>query len=290
MTAVRLDRSALALDAAAARGMWDVLGDLLRKVSGYVSGIQELSLEPVPVFGAAIDTFHDLPGLRQALATARGHAPAWQTVGTDLYLGVLMGAADFKPMLSAGSVEIKAIVDGAAAAKRPLSAAERASIVAILRALEEELRSRRSTLESLKPRTVDFIRLIAGDYATLANGSERIDEAIGAAERATTNAALKYMSPESQGLMRMVIEAGGKIRNSLVALSASVHRLATANDDAQRALQGILTAWTTVEGKFKSVITTLSEAEQSVGVFEDLPLLLEIAAESWNELLEYMKT
>lgn len=290
MTTARLDRSALALDVAAAHGAWDALSGLLRKVNAYVSGIQELSLEPVPVFGTTIDAFHQLPGLKQALATARGHAPAWQGVGTDLYLGVLMGVAEFTPQLSARSAEIKGIVAGAAAAKRPLNAAERASIVSILRTLEAALQSRRSTLERLKPRTVDFVRLITGDYATLTTGAERIDEAIPAVERATNEAALKFLSPESQGLMRMVLEAGAKIRNTLVGLSASVHRLATANDDAQRALQGVLTMWTTVEGKFKSVITTLAEAEQAVGVFDDLPLLLEIAADSWNEFLEYMKT
>jgi hypothetical protein len=290
MTTARLDRSALALDAGAAHGAWDALGALMRKVSAYVSGIQEMPLEPVPVFGTTIDAFHQLPGLKQALATARSHAPAWQGVGMDLYVSVLMGASEFGPQLSARSAEIKGIVDGAAAAKRPLSAAERASIVAILRTLEASLQSRRGTLEKLKPRVVDFIRLITGDYATLTSGGERIDEAIPAVERATTEAALKFMSPESQGLMRMVLEAGAKIRNTLVALSASVHRLATANDDAQRALQSVLTMWTTVEGKFKSVITTLSEAEQAVGVFEDLPLLLEIAADSWREFLEYMKT
>jgi len=289
MNAARLDRSALTLDVAAARGAWDVLSGLLRTVTGYVTGIQELSLEPVPVFGTTIDTFYELPGLKQSLAVARGHASQWGNVGTELYLGVLFGAAEFTPALTARSEEIKAIVDGAAAAKRPLTAAERTSIVAILRALEGQLQSRRNTLEQLKPRTVDFIRLITGDYAALATGSQRIDDAIPAVERATTKAALNYMTPESQGLMPMVIEAGAKIRNSLVATAAAVHRLATANDDAQRALQGVLTAWTTVEGKFRSVITTLSEAEQAVGVFEDLPLLLEIAADSWNDLLEYMK-
>ena len=149
-----------------------------------------------------------------------------------------MGAADFTPQLSARSAEIRGIVEGAAAAKRALNAAERASIVAMLRTLEALLTSRRDTLEKLKPRTVDFIRLISRDYAALATGSERIDEAIPAVERATTNAALKYMTPESQGLMRMVIEAGAKIRNKLLALSVSVHRLATANDDAQRAHAG----------------------------------------------------
>jgi hypothetical protein len=289
MTTTRLDRSALALDAAAARGAWDVLSGLLRKVSAYVSALDELSLDPVPVFGTAIDAFHDLPGLKQALAAARSHAPAWRDVGTELYLGVLFGAVEFTPVLSARSAEIRGIIEGAAAAKRALNATERASIVAMLRTLEDQLQSRRDTLEKLKPRTVDFIRLISRDYAVLATGSERIDEAIPAVERATTNAALKYMSPESQGLMRMVIEAGAKIRNKLIALSASVHGLATANDDAQRALQGVLTMWTAVEGKFKSVITVLSDAEHAVGVFEDLPLLLEIAADSWRELLDYMR-
>jgi hypothetical protein len=159
--------------------------------------------------------------------------------------------------------------------------------VAKLQALEAQLQRDRDQIAGLRTATVDFCRLIAGDYATLTTGSQRIDEAIPAVDKATMDAALKYIGPGGEGIYRMVIELGAKIRAKLVSLTAAVHSLVDANDASQRALQSVLTAWATVDGKFKSVITTLGEGERASDAFLELPLLLEIAAESWQQLLTY---
>ncbi len=161
------------------------------------------------------------------------------------------------------------------------------SIVSKLQALEVLLQRDRDKIASLRIATVDFFRLIADDYAALATGSQRIDEAVPAVEKATMDAALRYIGPDGAGIYRMIVEQGAKIRAKLVALATAVHTLVDANDASQKALQGVLTAWTTVDGKFKSVITTLSESARTSDAFIELPLLLEVAAQSWQQLLTY---
>lgn len=284
----RFDRSALALDVAAATGAYGDVLALMRKVTGYTSALDGLDLGAVPVHGSSIDPFYNLPGLRQSLQTARTHTPAWGEIAQRLLLQLIQGASLFTPLLTAASGELAQILARAEAAKRPLSADERASIVAKLRTLQGALQQDRATIAQLRTATVDVIRVIARDYAALTIGSQRIDEAIPAVEKATADAAMQYLTPDGVGIYRMIIEAGGKIRARLVELAASVHRLADANADSQKALQGVLAAWETVDVKFKSVIDTLTEAGQSGDDgFELLPLLLDIAAESWQQLLRY---
>lgn len=286
MTA-RFDRSALALDVGQATGAYGEVIALMKKVGAYTSAMGELNLDAVPVHGTSIDPFYNLPGLRQALAAARAHTPEWGTLSQRLFMQLLEGAMNFTPSLTASAGEIRQILAAAETAGRMLTPAERASIVAKLQALEAQLQRDRDQIAGLRTATVDFCRLIAGDYATLTTGSQRIDEAIPAVDKATMDAALKYIGPGGEGIYRMVIELGAKIRAKLVSLTAAVHSLVDANDASQRALQSVLTAWATVDGKFKSVITTLGEGERASDAFLELPLLLEIAAESWQQLLTY---
>jgi hypothetical protein len=92
---------------------------------------------------------------------------------------------------------------------------------------------------------VDFFRLIAGDYAALTIGSQRIDEAVPAVEKATMDAALKYIGrPGGEGIYRMIVE--------LVEVAAAIHAIVDASD-----------------------------------AFFELPLLLEVAADSRQQLLTF---
>ena len=285
MTA-RFDRSALALDIGQTTGAYGEVVALMKKVGAYTGALGELNLDPVPVHGAQIDPFYNLPGLRQALATARGHTPAWVSLSQSLFRQLLDGAMMFTPYLTKASGEVSQIIAAAEAAGRVVTPAEMTSIVSKLQALETLLQRDRDKIESLRSATVDFFRLIAGDYAALATGSQRIDEAIPAVEKATMDAALKYIGPGGEGIYKMIVEQGAKIRTKLVNTATAVHALVDANDAAQHALQGVLTAWTTVDGKFKSVIKTLTESKQAEA-FVELPLLLEVAAQSWQQLLTY---
>ena len=285
MTA-RFDRSALALDIGQTTGAYGEVIALMKKVGAYTGALDQLNLDPVPVHGTQIDPFYNLPGLRQALAAARDHTPAWVLLSQNLFRQLFDGAAMFAPYLTNASGEISQTIAGAEAAGRTLTPAEMTSIVSKLQALETLLQRDRDKITSLRTSAVDFFRLIAGDYAALATGSQRIDEAIPAVEKATTDAALKYMTPDGVGIYKMILEQGAKIRTKLVNTATAVHALVDANDAAQHALQGMLTAWTTVDGKFKSVIKTLTES-QKAEAFVELPLLLEVAAQSWQQLLTY---
>ena len=107
-------------------------------------------------------------------------------------------------------------------------------------------------------------------------------------ESATMDAALKYLDPLSQGIYKMIVEEGARIRAKLVETAHAVHGLVDANDASQKALQSIGTAWATVDGKFKSVVTALSEGEQATDAFVELPIALEVAAASWDQLEKYL--
>lgn len=284
MTA-RFDRSALALDVGATTGAYGEVIALMKKIGAYTSTLSSLNLSPIAVHGAQIDAFYNLPGLRQALITARDHTPAWAPISMELFQQLMEGAMTFAPYLTSASGAIREILTAAETARRALTQAEKTSIVSKLQALEVQLQHDRDTITRLRTNTVDFCRIVAGDYAALTTGSQRIDEAIPAVEKATMDAALKYMM--DLGIYRMVVEQGGKIRARLVELASSVHAVADANAASQKSLQSVLTAWATIDGKFKSVITTLTESEQSTDVFLELPLMLEIAAESWQQLQTY---
>lgn len=287
MTA-RLDRFALALDAGEATGAYGQVLALMRKIGAYTSALESLSLDPVSVHGAQLDAFHNLPGLRQALLTARGHTPPWMSISNQLFMQLMQSAVYFKPSLQAASAEIERIVNAALEAGRALTPSETAAILTRLQALETMLQSDRDKSAALRTSTVDFTRVVAGDYAALSTGAQRIDEAIPAIEQATVNAATKYLDPLSQGIYKMIVEEGAKIRAKLVATASAVHGLAGANDASQRALQSVGTAWATIDGKFKSVLTALREGESTTDVFIELPIALEVAANSWEQLEKYL--
>jgi len=260
---------------------------LMRKVGAYTIGIGELNLDPVPFHGASLDPFYRLPGLRQSLATARGHAQGWNGVAQQLYIQLYSGATTFTPLLTGRSGEIRQMIQSAEAAGRGLTAAEMATMVEKLRGLQVHLQQERGRIEQLRTASVDTVRLIAGDYAALTTGSERLDQAIADLDAAVVKEALKYIGPGGQGIYKLIIEEGSKIRKKLADLATSVHALADANAASQKAMQELLAAWMTVDAKFKSVIKTLSESERTTDAFLELPLLLEIAAESWQQLLTY---
>ncbi|MDQ3280261.1 MAG: hypothetical protein M3Q69_02485 [Acidobacteriota bacterium] len=284
----RFDPSALALDLAATTGAYDDVMRLMRTVGAYTSNLGALDLGGVDVHGAHIDPFYKLPGLREALAAARQHTPAWNPIAQDLFTQLLHGAYDFSPVLTYAASEIRKTIAAAEGAKRPLTAQEMTSIVSRLQSLQQQLRSHREKLTQLRTPAVDFIRLIAADYATLETGAQRIDEAVPAVEKATMDAAMKYaLRPEGQGIYKMIVEEGARIREKLMQTTAAVHALADANSAAQKALQSILSAWATIEQKFSSVIATLSESERTTDAFVELPVLLDIAAESWQQLMTY---
>jgi len=285
---VRIDRSALALNVSEATGAYAQILALMRKIGGYTSALGSLNLDPVPVHGTRLDAFQNLPGLRQALLTARDHTPPWNVISQQLFMQLIQSGVYFKPLLKAASADIEQIVNAALGAGRALTKSEMASIIAKVQALETVLQSDRNTLATLRTSTVDFARVVAGDYAALTIGGQRIDEAIPAIEKATMDAALKYLDPLSQGIYKMIVEEGARIRAKLVETAHAVHGLVDANDASQRALQSIGTAWATVDGKFKSVVTALSEGEQATDAFVELPIALEVAAASWDQLEKYL--
>lgn len=284
----RFDRSALALDLAQATGAYGQVLALLRKITSYTSALGSLNLDAVAIHGTQLDPFQNLPGLRQALLTARRHTPAWASISQQLLMQLIQSAVYFKPALKAASAEIEQIVDGALNAGRALTNAEMTSITAKVQGLETTLQRDRDTIATLRTSTVDFARVVAGDYAALSTGAQRIDEAIPAIEKATAEAAMKYLDPLSRGIYKMVVEEGAKIRTKLVETATAVHGLVDANDASQRALQSVATAWATVDGKFKSVIVALSEGEQTTDALVELPIALEVAAASWEQLEKYL--
>jgi hypothetical protein len=282
------DRSALALNVGEATGAYGQVLALMRKIGAYTSALDSLNLDPVAVHGGRLDAFQNLPGLRQALLTARGHTPPWVLISQQLFGQLLESGVYFKPLLKAASAEIERIVNTALEGGRALTKSEMTSIITKVQGLETVLQRHRDNIAMLRTSTVDFARVVAGDYAALSTGAQRIDEAIPAIEKATMDAALKYLDPLSQGIYKMVVEQGAKIRAKLVETANGVHGLVDANDASQRALQSVGTAWATVDGKFKSVITALSEGEQATDAFVELPIALEVAAASWEQLEKYL--
>jgi hypothetical protein len=282
------DRSALALNVGEATGAYGQVLALMRKIGAYTSALDSLNLDPVAVHGGRLDAFQNLPGLRQALLTARGHTPPWALISQQLFGQLLESGVYFKPLLKAASAEIERIVNTALEGGRALTKSEMTSIITKVQGLETVLQRHRDNIATLRTSTVDFARVVAGDYAALSTGAQRIDEAIPAIEKATMDAALKYLDPLSQGIYKMVVEQGAKIRAKLVETANGVHGLVDANDASQRALQSVGTAWATVDGKFKSVITALSEGEQATDAFVELPIALEVAAASWEQLEKYL--
>jgi|GEM_PF-3102641 len=281
-----VDHKALAIDEAQSHAAWDVTETLMKNVSNYQSVLEALRLEPVPIFQTTIDAFSSLPDLKKAILTARVHVRDWQRVGMDLYLTVFMGVAGFFQALTAKAAEITAIVDAADTAKRKLTDAEKASIVASLGTLAGLLKSDKAKIESVKPKLTDFIRLITSDYPGLTQGGQKIDDAIAANDKATQDAALKYLM--DQGIMKMILELGATLSRELRAVSPAVHQLESANETAQVSVRDLIAVWTTVSTKYGSVISDLTTA-QTTTHFEDLPLLLEIAVASYQELLTYMQ-
>ncbi|HEX3107768.1 MAG TPA: hypothetical protein VHU41_01655, partial [Thermoanaerobaculia bacterium] len=172
------ESQALALDLAAASGAYDRVSDLMRTVMTYKTGLDNLDLSPAQVFGGTFDPFEKLPGLRQALAAARATANGWGNVGTNLWMAIFMGTHEMSAYLSATAAETRRIVDGATAAKRPLTQAEIDSITRALQRMQGLLQGQRDKIDGARREAADFVRLISGDYAKLTTSAERLDGAI----------------------------------------------------------------------------------------------------------------
>lgn len=276
----------LALDLAAASGAYDRVSELMRTVTSYVTGLEKLDLTPGHVFGSTFDPFERLPGLRQALQTARDHSGAWSGVGQKLLMSLFMSAHEMSSQLAGAAKQAGETVDAAKRAGRPLTKAEIDSIVATLRRLQGTLQSQRNRIEESRRESVDFVRLISGDYARLTTSAERLEKAIAWIDEWIVRVATSYISQPP--LMNMVTEYGAAWRKKVVAANDAVHGLAGANDKAQSAVPGIIAAWVTVDGKFKAVIEALEDAAQAAKTADDIPDMLEIASDSWQDFLNYI--
>lgn len=285
----RLDRNALKADVPAIRGAWDDTRQLMQAVSAYVSALESVDFGPVPVQGASIDLFYKVPKLRPTLLTAREHAQAWTRIGTGLFNNIILGMHMFALDLGGVTTTITATVNAATAARRPLTASERASIVTSLKRLEAVLSRSVSDLTSQQSGVVTFIRGIADDASPLQYGSEDLGQAIQKIEQATLSEALKYFKPDSQGIYNLILDWGRKILERLRALQVTLNPLSAANERSQHAIQGMLTIWATVKEKYVTVIDVLSQTQVSVDDFATLPDLLEVATLSWKDVTDYVK-
>jgi hypothetical protein len=280
------DGQALALDLAAASGAFDRVTDLMRTVTGYGSGLEKLDLSPGQAFGSTFDPFEKLPGLRQSLVTARANGGAWSGVGNTLWMSLLMSAYEMSAGLTDAAAGTRGTVDAAKAAGRALTQAEVDSITGTLRRLQRTLETARNKIDASGRETVDFVRLISGDYEKLTTSAERLEGALTWIDEWLVRTGTKYIM--DQGMLKMVTEYAAAWRKKVVAANDAVHGLAGANDKAQYALPAIATAWMTVDGKFKNVISMLEKASQAAKTAGDVPLMLEVAARSWQDFLKYM--
>jgi hypothetical protein len=280
------DGQALTLDLGAASGAYDRVADLMRSVTSYTSGLDALDLSPGHAFGSAFDPFEKLPGLRQALTAARAHGGGWKGIGTGLWMSLLMSAHGMSVELAGAASETKATVDAAQAAGRALTQTEIDSITGTLRRLEGTLESQRNEIDASRHETVDFVRLISGDYDQLTTSAERLEGTISWIDEWVVREGTKHIM--DTGILKMIAEYGAAWRAKIVAANNSVHALSGANDKAQHALPAIAAAWMTVDGKFKSVISSLEKTASAAKLAGDVPLMLEVASRSWQDFLKYM--
>ena len=284
-----LDRNALRIDVEQSKGAWDEMAKLMRAVTSYTSALDSLDLDGVDVFQTRVDLFWNLPELRGTLVTARSHGQGWRSIGQGLFNSVILQMSMFGYSLQGATAQVKGIVDAAAAAKRPITADERRTIVTLLQGLQSSLNGSTAAIARQQPEIVAFLRTITEDSAPLKSGSRDLGKAIDKVQQNATNEALKYaFDPLSRGIYNAVVELGAKILQRLHALQATLDPLARANGQVLESVQGILAIWATIAEKFKAVIDVLVLTETTVDTFSTLPDLMEIATESWQDVASYV--
>lgn len=286
-----IDRNALKIDVAASKGAWDEMARLMRSVSDYVTAAESLDVRPVDVYQTEVDLFYNLPELRQTLVRARNHAGGWTHIGMRLNNNLVMQIFLFGHTLRGIANEIANVVKTAGEAKRDLSADERNRIVALLKRLQASLADSAADIEAQQPELRTFLATITQDSAPLQQGATDLSRAIPIVQSNTSEVALKYLlDPLSAGIYRAIIELGGKILQRLQALQTTLNPLARSHDHVLRAVQGVLAIWATIKEKYAAVIDVLALADAGPDAFRMLPDLMEIAAESWQQLSDYVIT
>jgi len=284
-----LDRNALKIDVAASKGAWDEMATLMRSVNGYVSAVESLDANPVDVFQTKVDLFYNLPELREVLVNARGHVAGWTDIGMRLSGNIVMQIFLFGHTLTSVAREIKGIVKTASDAGRALAPAERTRIVDLLRHLQSSLARSAADIDGQKPGIEAFLALITTDSTPLQQGAADLGKAIPKVQSNTADLASKYvLDPLSAGIYKAIVELGGKILQRLQALRNTLEPLARSHDNVLHSLQGILTLWTTIKEKYSAVIDVLVLTETSLETLSILPDLMDIAAESWQQLSDYV--
>jgi len=199
-----------------------------------------------------------------------------------------MGTHEMSAHLTGTASETRQIVDGATAAKRPLTQSEIDSITRALQRMQGLLQRHRDKIDVARREAADFVRLVSADYGKLTTSAERLDGAIGWIDNWVVTVLPSYI--RDIHMMNMAAEYAAAWRRKLVTANDAVHVLATANDKAQSALPAIVAAWATVDGKFKAVITTLGNAAKAAATAGNVPLMLDVASRSWQDFLRYIGT
>lgn len=281
---------ALAIDLRAATSAYDRVVDLMRTVMTYKTGIEALDLTPAQAFGTTFDPFENLRGLRQALTAARANAGVWNELGTRLWMGQFMSAHEMSGLLSSAATDTRKIVDDAKAAKRELTQAEIDAITKRLQDLQRTLDGQRTKMDQARTDTSAFVRVVVGDYGKLTNSSERLDGAVKWIDEWIVRVGTQYLRPDQSGILKMIAEQGAAARRKIIAGRDAVGALVGANEKAQLALPAIVSAWDTVNGKFKAVIRSLQTAAQAAKTAGDVPTMLDVASARWMDYLKYIGT
>lgn len=281
---------ALAIDLRAATSAYDRVVDLMRTVMTYKTGIEALDLTPAHAFGTTFDPFENLPGLRQALTAARANAGVWNELGTRLWMGQFMSAHEMSGLLSSAATDTRKIVDDAKAAKRELTQAEIDAITKRLQDLQRTLDGQRTRMDQARTDTSAFVRVVVGDYGKLTTSSERLDGAVKWIDEWIVRVGTQYLRPDQSGILKMIAEQGAAARRKIIAGRDAVGALVGASEKAQLALPAIVSAWDTVNGKFKAVIRSLQTAAQAAKTAGDVPTMLDVASARWMDYLKYIGT
>jgi hypothetical protein len=281
---------ALALDLRAATSAYDRVVDLMKTVMVYKTGIEALDLTPAQAFGTTFDPFENLPGLRQALTTARANAAVWNELGNRLWMGQFMSAHEMSGHLSSAAADTRKIVDAAKTAKRELTQTEIDAIAKRLQDIQRVLDGQRSKMSQARTDTSAFVGVVVGDYGKLTNSSERLDGAVKWIDEWIVRVGTQYLRPDQSGILKMIAEMGAAARKKIIAGRDAVGALVGASEKAQVALPGIVSAWDTVDGKFKAVIRSLQTAAQAAKTAGDVPIMLDVASARWMDYLKYIGT
>jgi hypothetical protein len=235
----------------------------MQVVNAYQSALDGIDFSPVPVTGATIDLFYQVPQLKPTLLTARQRAGGWTGIGMGIEQHVRIDAMMFGYTLQAVTNSITAMVNSAAEERRAVTQAERTSMLAQLQQLAGKLQQSSAEIAKLQP-SIETI------------------------QKTATNEALKYMKPDTMGVYQLILDWGGKVLARLRVLQASLQPLGAANERSRQSVQGILTIWETVTQKYKAVVEVLATTQASIDEYDLLPDLLSIAALSWKDLADYM--